>query len=169
MRYLVVVDMQEDFVRGALGSPEAQAIVPHVVEKVKAFEGQVLFTKDTHTEAYLSTQEGRLLPIVHCVRGTAGHGIIAELEPFAHTVIEKPSFGSVELAHYLAAYGEQVESVELCGLCTDVCVISNAMLLKAHLPEVPVIVDAACSAGVSPEGHENALRAMEACQIRVCR
>lgn len=166
MKFLIVVDMQEDFVRGALGSAAAEAIVPRVVEKVKAFDGTVLFTRDTHGEDYLHTQEGHKLPVLHCVKDTAGWQIVQELAPYVAHVVDKPTFGSVELPHILKEYGD-VEEVTLCGLCTDICVISNAMLLKAAFPEATVIVDSTCSAGVSEESHRTALAAMRAVQIEI--
>lgn len=169
-KLLVVVDMQNDFVTGALGSQEAKAIVPKVEEKVaRAVEAgvDVIFTKDTHGEDYLETQEGRNLPVEHCIKGTEGWELIPELLPYGagRTTVEKPTFGSVELAH-LAARG-QYEEICLVGLCTDICVISNALLLKAALPETPIAVDSACCAGVAPESHRNALEAMKMCQIQI--
>ena len=167
---LIVVDMQNDFIDGALGTAEAVSIVPNVVEKVKSFPGTVIFTRDTHTENYLSTQEGRKLPVTHCVKGTPGWQIRAELEALRHPdAVDKPGFGSTALAHMLASMdkAEGLSSVTLVGLCTDICVISNAMLIKAALPEVPVIVDAACCAGVTPASHKNALEAMKMCQIDI--
>ncbi len=166
MRFLIVVDMQEDFVRGALGSAAAEAILPRVVEKVKTFDGTVLFTRDTHGEDYMQTQEGRKLPVPHCIKDTAGWQICEELAPYVTRAVDKPTFGSVDLPCILAEYGE-VEAVTLCGLCTDICVISNAMLLKAAFPEAIVTVDAACSAGVSEESHRTALAAMRAVQIEI--
>ena len=170
MKYLIVVDMQTDFVSGALGTKEAQAIVQSVAEKIRAFDGRVVFTRDTHEENYLSTQEGRNLPVPHCIRGTEGWQIIPELQPLiAGPVIDKPTFGSVALAALLAEEhaASPIESITLIGLCTDICVISNALLIKAQLPEVPVFVDAACCAGVTPQSHENALAAMAMCQIAI--
>lgn len=166
---LVVVDMQTDFITGALGTPEAASIVPRVRKKLENFDGNVIFTRDTHGEDYLSTQEGRNLPVPHCIRGSEGWQIAPELSDFAQTVVDKPGFGSVELAERLRQrhLREPIGSVTLVGLCTDICVISNAMLIKAFLPEVPVLVDAACCAGVTPESHRNALAAMRACQIAV--
>ncbi len=170
MNVLAVIDMQNDFIDGALGTPEAQKIVPHVIEKIKNFDGTVLATRDTHGENYLSTQEGRNLPVIHCVKGTEGHelrGGIAELiktEP-----IDKPTFGSAELGKKLAEMNkaEKIDGITLIGLCTDICVISNAMLIKAFLPEVPITVDAGCCAGVTPESHKQALAAMKVCQIKI--
>lgn len=170
MKYLIVVDMQVDFVSGALGTREAQAIVDRAAEKIRAFEGRVIFTRDTHEENYLSTQEGKKLPVPHCIRESEGWQIIPELTDLIRdTVIDKPTFGSTELAALLISENEreQIESVELIGLCTDICVISNALLIKAALPEVSVIVDAACCAGVTPESHKNALSAMKMCQIAI--
>lgn len=168
--YLIVVDMQNDFIDGALGTAEAQAIVGKVAEKIRGFDGKVIFTRDTHGENYMETQEGANLPVPHCIRGTKGWEIRAELEALrTGPAVDKPTFGSVELAHMLAQenLSESVGSVTLIGLCTDICVISNAMIIKATLPEIPVIVDAACCAGVTPESHQNALAAMKMCQINV--
>lgn len=170
MRYLIVVDMQTDFVSGSLGTSEAQAIVPEVARKIRAFEGKVIFTRDTHEADYLNTQEGANLPVEHCIRGTDGWQIVPELSALCTgPVIDKPTFGSIELTRLLAEENarEPVESVTLIGLCTDICVISNALLIKAQLPEVPVSVDAACCAGVTPESHKNALSAMKMCQIHI--
>ena len=170
MHVLVVVDMQKDFIDGALGTKEAQAIVPHVVEKIENFDGRVIATRDTHGENYLQTAEGQKLPVTHCIEGTDGwqlHPDIAAL--ISRKPIDKPTFGSTELAKLLGKCHSDhtIDSITLVGLCTDICVISNALLLKAVLPEVPIFVDASCCAGVTPESHENALRAMEMCQITV--
>lgn len=170
MKFLIVVDMQNDFIDGALGTKEAVDILPAVKEKIMNFDGRVIFTRDTHEAEYLSTQEGRNLPVEHCIRGTDGWQINAELEALRkENAVDKPSFGSVELAQMLKDYNEKeaIESIELVGLCTDICVISNAMIIKAYLPETPIIVDAACCAGVTPESHENALSAMAMCQIKI--
>lgn len=165
---LIVVDMQNDFVDGSLGTKEAEKIVERVKAKVETYranKAEVIFTRDTHTEEYLHTQEGKKLPVVHCVQGTKGWEIIDCLKPYAEVVFDKPTFGSVKLAHYVAkgAY----ESIELVGLCTDICVVSNALLLKAALPELTIRVDSACCAGVTPESHEAALTTMRMCQIEV--
>ena len=166
---LVVVDMQNDFIDGALGTTEAQEMLPRLVEKVTAEQaaGTVLvFTMDTHGADYLATQEGQKLPVEHCIRGTAGWQIADARQPFvreAAAVLEKPAFGAVELPTALANYDE----IELVGLCTDICVISNALLLKAFYPEKPISVDASCCAGVTPESHANALAAMRMCQVEV--
>ena len=167
MKFLIVVDMQVDFITGSLGSNLATAIVPNVVEKVKNFDGKVIFTRDTHFEDYMQTQEGKKLPVPHCIKDTEGWQICEELQSYVETVIDKVTFGSVELPQLLKEFGETIEEIELCGLCTDICVISNAMILKAAFPEVPVVVDASCCAGVTMESHNNALKAMQAVQIEV--
>ena len=167
MKYLIVVDMQKDFIDGALGTKEAQAIVPKVRKKIEEFDGEVIFTRDTHHKDYLSTQEGRNLPVEHCIEGTAGWEIDKSLQPFCKgLVVNKPTFGSMALAEEIWERGDAQE-ITLVGLCTDICVISNAMLLKAAMPEVPIIVDRACCAGVTPQSHENALEAMKMCQITI--
>ena len=167
MKYLSVVDMQNDFTTGSLGSAHAAAIIPNVVEKVKAFSGKVIFTRDTHGDDYLQTQEGKKLPVVHCIRNTDGWQVCEELAPYADCIVDKVTFGSVELPHLLQAFGDPIEEIELCGLCTDICVISNAMILKAAFPEVKISVDASCCAGVTMESHTTALNAMKAVQIEV--
>lgn len=167
-RLLIVVDMQKDFIDGALGSAEAQAIVPRVAQKIRQYRqtgDEVVFTLDTHTEQYMDTMEGKKLPVIHCVKGTPGWELCGELAEFEGKRFEKPTFGCTELADYAAA--GTYDSVELIGLCTDICVISNAMLIKARIPDTPIQVDAACCAGVTPESHENALRAMEMCHIDI--
>lgn len=167
MKYLIVVDMQKDFIDGALGTKEAQAIVPNVRKKIEEFDGEVIFTRDTHHKDYLSTQEGKNLPVEHCIEGTAGWEIDKSLQPFCKgLVVNKPTFGSMALAEEIWERGDAQE-ITLVGLCTDICVISNAMLLKAAMPEVPIIVDRACCAGVTPQSHENALEAMKMCQITI--
>lgn len=176
MRVLIVVDMQKDFVDGALGTQEAQAVVPAVCKKIQNFDGEIVVTLDTHKADYLNTQEGRILPIAHCIQHTPGW----ELDDKVYTAIKnrndavtnsmiKPTFGSVKLGEYLADKSNEVdiEEIVLVGLCTDICVISNALLVKAFLPEAKVTVDAACCAGVTPESHENALRAMKMCQVNI--
>lgn len=167
---LIVVDMQNDFIDGALGTAEAVAIVPKVVEKVKSFKGTVIFTRDTHGGNYMQTQEGRNLPVPHCIKGSHGWEVCPALEPLrTGLTIDKPTFGSAELGRLILEFDakEPVGSITLVGLCTDICVISNAMIAKAFLPEVPVTVDAACCAGVTPESHRNALNAMKMCQVRI--
>lgn len=174
MDYLIVVDMQNDFVSGALGTKEAEAVVPHVADRIAAALDrgeEIFFTRDTHEENYLDTQEGKKLPVSHCVRGTAGWELVPQLAEYAagRTVIDKPAFGSRHLGALLAAENEKspVGKVTVIGLCTDICVISNALLIKAFLPEAEVAVDAACCAGVTPESHKNALEAMKMCQIAI--
>ncbi|MBQ8297200.1 MAG: cysteine hydrolase [Ruminococcus sp.] len=169
MKLLAVIDMQNDFIDGALGTAEAVQIVGRVAEKISSIResgAEVVFTRDTHGEDYLSTSEGKKLPVEHCVRGTYGWEITDKLEVRDSKIIDKPTFGSYELAEYAASI-EKLEEVILVGLCTDICVISNAMLLKARLPEVRITVDSGCCAGVTPQSHENALEAMKMCQIDV--
>ena len=170
-KLLIVVDMQTDFVDGALGTPEAVAILPAVqarIQAAKAAGEDIIFTRDTHQSNYMETQEGKNLPVVHCVEGTEGWQIVPGLREYAAgcLVIDKPTFGSVKLGEILTGR-EDIEQITLIGLCTDICVISNAMICKAALPEVPVTVEAACCAGVTPQSHDNALAAMKMCQITV--
>lgn len=171
MKFLIVIDMQKDFIDGALGTPEAAAILPAVVQAVHSFEGTVLFTRDTHGPDYLQTQEGRNLPVPHCIRGSAGWQLAPQLQEYAaihaSQIFDKPTFGSRALADFLleAHATESIEEITLAGLCTDICVISNALNLKAALPEVPISVIESCCAGVTPESHKTALRAMQMCQI----
>lgn len=171
MNILVVVDMQNDFISGALGTAEAKLIVNGVKEKAENFEGLVFFTRDTHFEDYMTTQEGEKLPVPHCIKGTWGWEICDELKEISETteICDKPTFGSVELMESIKELSleEEIESITLLGLCTDICVISNAMLLKAALPETKIIVDGTLSAGVTPISHKNALEAMKMCQIEV--
>ena len=173
MKTLVVVDMQNDFITGSLGTKEAEAIVPKVREKIAeaiANGDKIIFTQDTHFDDYLETQEGKNLPVKHCIKDTDGWQIRAELAKYCQNVIfDKPTFGSRELGEYLVKSNEEakIDSITFIGLCTDICVISNVMLTKAFLPEVPVIGDAACCAGVTPASHNNALEAMKMCQVKV--
>ena len=167
---LVVVDMQNDFIDGALGTKEAVAIVPNVVAKLEAFDGKVIFTRDTHFADYMETQEGKNLPVKHCIKDTDGWQICEALRKYCQDdIFDKPTFGSRELGEYLIKVNgeEKIDSITFVGLCTDICVISNVMLTKAFLPEVPVVVDASCCAGVTPETHKNALEAMKVCQVKV--
>ena len=170
--FLIVVDMQNDFVDGVLGSKEAVAIVPQVVKKIEGFDGEIFATLDTHLENYLQTAEGKKLPVPHCIKGTQGwqlnRDVAAALEQKGYTAVEKTTFGSVALPSLLAqaAEGEPFD-IEMIGLCTDICVVSNALLLKAIYQETPIAVDAACCAGVTPEKHEAALETMRSCQIDV--
>lgn len=167
---LLVIDMQTDFVDGVLGTKEACTIVPAVREKILGHTGKVYFTRDTHEPDYLDTREGHRLPVPHCIRGSEGWQIIPALRDLpCDGVIDKPSFGSVELMELLAAENarDPIGQITLIGVCTDICVISNAMLVKAALPEVDIVVDAACCAGVTPESHNTALAAMKTCQIDI--
>lgn len=191
-KLLVVVDMQNDFIDGSLGTKEAQEIVPKVVEKINNFDGIVVATKDTHHEDYFSTQEGKKLPVKHCIKGEDGwlfnekiKTALLSSETYAGyrklnkgiyllDAYCKETFGSLDLAYDCEAeFGEDNRShpedveITLIGLCTDICVISNAMLLKATLPEAKILVDASCCAGVTPESHKNALETMKMCQIEV--
>ena len=166
-KLLVVVDMQNDFIDGALGTKEALAIVPYVKALVEGFDGKVLFTRDTHTEDYMNTEEGKHLPVPHCIKDTDGWQIVPELDALRKTeAIDKLTFGSRELIALLADK-QGIESITLCGLCTDICVISNALLLKAYYPEIPLYVVANACAGVTPESHQNALNAMKMCQVEI--
>ena len=170
--FLVVVDMQKDFVDGALGTAEALAVVPAAAEKIRSFEGDIFVTYDTHFEDYLNTAEGRKLPVPHCIYGTPGWELDARIgeavEEMPHIKIQKFTFGSTSLPHLMTevADGEEFD-IELIGLCTDICVVSNALILKAHFPEAPIAVDASCCAGVTPEKHLAALETMRSCQIQV--
>ena len=167
-KLLVVVDMQNDFIGGALGTQEAQSILPAVRARIADArkEGEeVAFTRETHGEEYLSTKEGKNLPVPHCIAGTAGHEIAAGLCLAGERVFDKPAFGSIELAAYVKERG--FAAVELVGVCTDICVISNALLIKAFCPEAEVCVRAGCCAGVTPQSHQTALAAMRACQVKI--
>ena len=168
-KILAVIDMQNDFITGALGTPEAQSIVPTVKDKVESFGGKVIFTRDTHSAEYLQTQEGKKLPVEHCIKDSWGWEICDELAPYVKAVIDKPTFGSTELVSMLVEENkiDPIEEIELVGICTDICVISNAMLIKASLLDTEVIVDSSACAGVTPKTHENALEAMKMCQITV--
>jgi nicotinamidase-related amidase len=166
---LVVVDMQKDFIDGALGTKEAVAIVDNVAEKIKSFDGEVVFTRDTHFDNYMETQEGKKLPVPHCIKDTEGWQLDKKLEVIKTPdmkIFDKLTFGSVELAEYLKSI-KDLESVTLIGLCTDICVISNALLIKANLPEVKISVIEKCCAGVTPDSHKNAIEAMKMCQIEI--
>lgn len=169
-RLLVVVDMQKDFIDGALGTAEAVKIVDKVAEKIKGFDGDIVYTMDTHTENYLSTSEGRKLPVKHCITGSDGWQLDSAVENALkergayEKRYMKNTFGSTLLAEDLAKE-YALEEIVLVGLCTDICVISNALLLKAFMPEIKITVDGSCCAGVTPESHKNALAAMKMCQI----
>lgn len=170
--FLIVVDMQKDFVDGALGTEEAVAIIPDVVKKIEGFDGEIFATFDTHGENYMQTMEGKNLPVPHCIKGTPGwqldKSVAAALDKKGYTPVEKITFGSVQLPSLIAtaAAGEPFD-LELIGLCTDICVVSNALLLKAIYCETPIAVDSACCAGVTPDKHEAALETMRSCQINV--
>ncbi|EKF52102.1 cysteine hydrolase family protein [Lactococcus garvieae] len=165
-KLLVLIDFQNDFIDGSLGTAEAQAIVANVIEKLATYgESERLATQDTHFEDYLSTQEGQNLPVIHCQKGTLGWEIRKEAQVGFKRVFEKSIFGSVQLAEYVR--DTEVDQVELIGICTDICVVSNALLIKSFAPEVKIIVDASCCAGVTPESHEAALQTMASCQIQI--
>lgn len=168
-KILIVVDMQKDFIDGALGTKEAEAIVSAVLDKICRYPKEDVYaTRDTHEENYMDTQEGNYLPVPHCIRGSEGWQIRPEIgeKILPEHIFDKPAFASVELAERIKdiAGGGEIE-VELVGLCTDICVVSNALLLKAFLPETKISVDPACCAGVTPEKHEAALETMKSCQI----
>lgn len=185
MKILVVVDMQNDFIDGVLGTPEAKKIVPNVVDKIKNCSGDtvVLFTKDTHYEDYLETQEGKNLPVKHCIMGTHGWSINDDVSNAAKNFngalyssmdvvngrIIKETFGSTLLPFVIADIEEdnKIDSIELIGLDSDICVLTNALVLKTYFPEIPIFVDASCCAGVTHESHNNAMAAMKMCQINV--
>ena len=170
-KLLVVVDMQKDFIDGSLGSKEAQAIVPNVVQKIQEWDGEIIVTQDTHYDNYLETREGKYLSVKHCIEGTDGHKINTDIfdalvkhhSNFAY--LNKITFGSTALPEIIR--GQNFEYIELVGLCTDICVVSNAMLLKANYPETDIAVDASCCAGVTPESHKAALTTMKMCQIDI--
>lgn len=170
-KVLVVVDMQTDFVDGALGSNEAVAIVNNVVNKINEFDGEIIVTYDTHQENYMETREGKYLPVPHCIENTDGWLLNDKVEDAlvgkGTTRIKKPTFGSVKLVDVLSDVDEKNTEVTLIGLCTDICVVSNAMLLKANYPEMNIVVDASCCAGVTVESHNAALTTMKMCQIDV--
>ncbi len=169
MKILCVIDMQNDFIDGALGTKEAEAIVEKVKAKIELYKANgdtVIFTRDTHQANYLETSEGKNLPVKHCIEGTLGWEISALLPTDGCKIINKPTFGSVELAKYISEM-KSTDGIELIGLCTDICVISNALLIKATLPEVRISVDSSCCAGVTPDSHSNALSAMKMCQIEI--
>ena len=171
MKVLIVVDMQNDFVDGVLGSQEAVSMIDTAVETINSFDGKVFYTQDTHGEDYLDTEEGRHLPVVHCIKGSEGWKIHPKIEKAlllkGATRIEKSTFGSEKLMGIIEKEVPEVESITLIGICTDICVISNAMLAKAHFQNTPVTVISSACAGVTPESHENALEAMKMCHIEI--
>lgn len=161
---LIVVDMQNDFIDGALGTKEAVAIVPNVKKKIQEYVAkgaEIIYTRDTHTEDYMNTNEGKNLPVPHCIKGTQGWEIADGLYVENCKIVDKPTFGYIGWSDYA------FEEVELIGLCTDICVVSNALMIKALFPEINVSVDASCCAGVTPQSHEAALTTMKMCQIKV--
>lgn len=166
---LIVVDMQNDFISGSLGTSEAQSITPNVLKLIKDFNGKIIFTKDTHKVNYLDTKEGKNLPVEHCVKNTWGWEIEESLLPFAKEIIEKPTFGSFELVKRLQDLDkeEKIDTIIFVGLCTDICVISNVLLTKSAFLEAEIVVDASCCAGVTPQSHKNALEAMKMCQVKI--
>lgn len=170
---LIVIDMQHDFIDGTLGTKEAVAIVPNVVSKIKEHNGPVIFTKDTHEEEYMDTQEGKNLPVLHTQKGTKGWQFPSEIDQLVrereYPVLEKGAFGSLQLGELAKRISEKegITSIEVIGVATDICVISNVMLLKAFLPEIVITVDSTCCAGVTIESHNTALAAMKACQIHI--
>ncbi len=169
-KILIVVDMQNDFITGSLGSVQAEKIVPYVkkkIEEYRALGSKIIFTRDTHSDNYLSTQEGRLLPVRHCIKGTYGYEITKELDFKDSEVYDKNSFGDIAFAEKVAALAVDTEEIELCGLCSDICVVSNALILKAALPEIKITVDAKACAGVSEESHQAALLTMKMCQVNI--
>lgn len=171
-KILVVVDMQNDFINGALGTSEAQSIVNNVADKIKSFDGDIYYTRDTHDVDYLETMEGKNLPVIHCVKNTAGweirNEVISASEGKKVIIIDKPTFGTLELGERISEEtNDRIESITLIGLCTDICVISNAMNLKTKFWEIPIIVDSSCCAGVTPQSHNNAIEAMKMCQITI--
>lgn len=178
-KVLIVVDMQNDFINGSLGSAQAEEILPRVVERILAYrdmgDARLIATKDTHFENYLETREGRKLPVTHCIRGSAGWELNPAVERAlggAAELYEKPSFGSERLAQDLKRDYESCQDevqIELIGVCTDICVVSNALLIRAALPEAEILVTPACCAGTTPENHEAAVRTMESCQITINR
>lgn len=172
MKILVVIDMQNDFITGVLGNADTVSVVSKVVKKINDFhedekDGRIIATLDTHYENYLSTQEGKNLPIPHCIKGTNGWNLVDQIKSALSEndlIINKETFGAIDLPDVIKKMGE-IDEIHLVGVCTDICVISNAMILKAAFPEVPIKVTSSCCAGVTPESHENALNAMKICQI----
>lgn len=185
MKVLVIIDIQKDFTTGVLGNPQTAAAAEKAAKKIRKFKAQyprvpVIYTMDTHDENYLNTQEGQKLPIVHCVKGTDGWNLdeaVKEEIDSSDLCVEKNTFGAKDIAEYikkardigssLGTFSENIEAIEIAGVCTDICVISNAMIIKAFFPQTTIVVDSECCGGVTVESHENALKAMEACQIDV--
>ena len=169
-KFMIVVDMQKDFVDGVLGTKEAVAIVPNVVKKIEDFDGEIFATLDTHFDNYMETSEGKNLPVPHCIKNTDGwlldKEVKAALDKKGFTAVEKNTFGSTDLPALIKdRAGEEELSIELIGLCTDICVVSNALILKANFPEADIKIDPECCAGVTPEAHIAAIKTMASCQI----
>ena len=181
MKILIVVDMQKDFINGALGTPEAAAIVSSVAARITAGRGElVLFTQDTHGADYLNTPEGKKLPVPHCIEGTEGWQIDPTVKAawqnhpdtivapgLTENTFTKPVFGSVDLVDFLKSKQNEINSIEILGICTDICVISNAIMIKNALPHINISVNAACCAGVTPQSHQEALNVMKMCHIDI--
>ena len=171
-KILIVVDMQNDFIDGALGTKEAELIVDNVVKKITEFEGEIFVTLDTHYNNYMETSEGRKLPVPHCIKGTNGWNLNDKVNKALmnkkHKIVEKITFGSIDLPNLIKnVVGEENMEIEMVGLCTDICVVSNALILKATFPEATILVDSTCCAGVTPDKHKAALETMKSCQIDV--
>ena len=172
-KVLVVIDMQNDFITGSVGSVQAQKIVDNVAKRIKDFNGQIVFTRDTHYDNYLDTREGKALPIVHCVEGTQGWELEKSIKKLQlggdYPVFDKITFGSKRMVDFLLYLNKlkKVDEVTIIGLCTDICVISNAFLIQAYLPEAAIVIDASCCAGVTEQSHKAALEAMKNCQIKI--
>lgn len=172
-KILIVIDMQNDFITGSLGTKEAVQIVDNVKNKILSYDKQNVYaTRDSHNDDYLTTEEGKNLPIKHCIIGSEGHEIIDELKPLIDekNIINKPTFGSVELANKIKEIYDNNNGnieVEICGLCTDICVVSNALILKAYMPELKILLDAKCTAGVTEDLKKSAINTMESCQINI--
>lgn len=163
MKLLIVIDMQNDFVTGCLGTPEARAIVPKVKKKIEEWDGELLFTRDTHNEDYLNTPEGKKLPIPHCIENTDGWKIVDGLEQPNCSYINKDTFGW----NHWRMHGNHLEEIHICGVCSDICVVTNALILKTMYPDTEIIVDASCCAGTTPQAHRAAMEVMKSCQITV--
>lgn len=171
MKKLIIIDMQNDFITGSLANPDAEKIIPNIIEKMKEYnEKDIIYTLDTHYGDYLKTNEGKHLPIMHCMSGTWGNKIDVNLRPSSTSesvLLHKNTFGTLNLGRMFEDYNDSELELTLVGTCTDICVISNALILKAQLPEAKIIVDASCCAGLTPEKHKAALEVMKSCQIEV--
>ncbi len=168
---LIVVDVQNDFVDGVLGTKEAKEIIPYLIAKIEKFQGEILFTQDTHDQDYLVTLEGRKLPVPHCIKGTDGWKLFPDIERFSRgrKIFQKNTFGSEALIQYVKtlAQATTIETITCVGICTDICVITNAMLIKTAFPNIPIIIDSKACAGVTPQSHEQALQAMKMVHIDI--